>query len=215
MMNTTKVTLEANQPRLITLESLEPKIIWDGNTPTEVHYRTVDGRSLYLPIELGASIGSLGLADREPFMVCRYSSPDRRLKDKINVWLTPEGEKRRAREGRELQDLERHEEASKLERQLAGSIQQVKERQPVATMPAPPAPELPPTGTTGPAPAPAPRPTLALTPLAQRLLGETKNLLEVYSQLVQHAETLGLNTAVVRPLMISAYINIQQQRGRQ
>jgi len=209
-MNTTKLTLQANQPELVTLASTEPKIIWDGTTPSEVHYRLVDGRSLYLPIELGASIGSLFLAEKEPFYVCRYSSPDKRVKDKINVWLTPEGEKRRAKEEIALAEAERKADDSKLERQLAGSIQQAKERQPVTAMPAPLG-----NGTTGPAPAPAPRPVPALTPMATRLLGDTKTLLDVYSQLVQHAETLGLNTAVVRPLMISAYINLQQQRGRQ
>lgn len=209
-MNTTKLTLEPNIPLQISLASLEPKIIWEGTTPIEVQYKLVDGRNLYLPIELGASIMNLALGDREPFFICRYSSKDRAVKDKISVWLTPAGEKHRAALERDLAEKEQAERDTLLERQLAGSIHEAQAiRKPPAAAPAAEVPLG--AGTTGPVPVPRPSVPPALH---AKLLAETNHLITVYSEAVKRAEELGVPAGVVRSLMLSAYIGLNQRGGR-
>jgi hypothetical protein len=199
------VNLEPNNPVLVSLSSPDGKIIWEGNVPIEIRYQLTDGRSLHVPMEVAPSILNLGLFEKEHFFICRYHSADRKVKDRINVWLTNEGEKMRAK-------LEREESSangpdSQLERQLAGSLQQAKERkEPAAPAPTPitVAPK-PPASATVPA---------ALAPLYARILGDTKQLLNVYSEAIVHAESLGVPAGVVRSLMLSAYISANQRGGR-
>jgi hypothetical protein len=200
-MTTTSTTLklDPNSPVLISLASSEPNIIWDGTTPVQVHYRLQDGRSLYLPIEMGASIVQLGLREKEAFYVCRYSSPDRKVKDRINVWLSPQGEKIRAEEEKRRME---EEEESKLERQLARSIHQAQAKKEPAQATSPAGPVA--------MPKPAEIPA-ALGPLYSRLLADTTQLLSVYSEATKHAESLGIPSGVVRSVMLSAYISLNQR----
>lgn len=201
----TKLTLEPNQPVHISLDSPDGTPIWEGNVPMEMSYRLTDGRTLTVPMDTARSILQLGLFDKEKFAICLYHSADRKVRDKVNVWLTPAGEKLRADLERETRNEESE---AKLERQLEGSIRQAQAKKepaqatvvsgPVA-MPKPAAPaEIP----------------AALGPLYSRLLADTTQLLTVYQEASKHADSLGIPSGVVRSVMLSAYISLNQRGGR-
>jgi len=204
-----KLTLEPNQPIYVALDSPDGVINWEGNIPVEMSYRLIDGRTLTVPMDTARSILELGLLHHEEFAICRYHSQDRKVKDRINVWLTPAGEKLRAKMEREAAEEEA---AKKLERQLEGSLRMAQ---------APKTPDAPPPLIVPSGPVAMPKPQAApaeipapLGPLYSRLAADTKQLLTVYSEVTKHAESLGIPSGVVRSVMLSAYISLNQRGGR-
>ena len=127
------------------------------------------------------------------------------------MWLTPAGEKLRAKMEREAAEQE---ESKKLERQLEGSLRMAEDSKRPQALPAPPpnAPLIAPNGPQAmpkpPAPAEIPAP---LGPLYTRLAADGKQLLTVYHELSGYAESLGIPSGVVRSVMLSAYISLNQR----
>lgn len=190
-----KLTLEPNVPQLIALKFPTGKIV-DSRYGDEkqVFYSLLDGRAAYVSLGISQSINNLMLGNREQFWICKRWNGERGQKPRYDVWLTPEGERARATE----------EMAAESRKAPASAPAQQTERG---------------TGTNGPVATRARVPVAAtatepdLLPWGQRLLGETTQLLEVYAQACDHAETLGIPHAVVRTLMISAFIGLQK-KGR-
>ncbi len=213
-----KLVLDPNVPQLIALRFRNGKVV-DSRFGDEkqVYFSLVDGRSAYLSLGVSQSINNLGLGDQEPFYICKRWNGQRSQQPRYDVWLTPEGEKARAKT--EMQQAEQ--ERLKLHQQSAPP------RIPPASVP--PAPPAMGTGTTGPAPAPAPRPMPAPSPSPapapaaeptpganlsawqQGLLKQTNELIDVYAVACQHAEQQGVPNAVVRTVMLSAFIGLQRK----
>lgn len=204
-----KLVLQSNVPELIALKYPTGKIVTSNfGDEKQVFYTLVDGRSAYFSLGVANSITNLMLGTREPFYVCKRGEGK---KVQYDVWLTPEGEKIRAEleaappvTARVPAPVPAPKPAGadrSLEEQLLASLDQIRQRRDGL----PPAPR--PVAVPDRAPAPA-------APAWSASLLETTNaLIDVYSQAVAHAEELGVPSAIVRAVMISAYIGIQKNGG--
>ena len=200
-----KLMLQPNVPELIALKYPTGKIC-DSRFGDEkqVYFGLVDGRSAYLSPGVANKIYGLQLGNREEFYICKKAT-GKAQQGYIDVWLAPEGEKSRARA--EMQD----EPPSLLERQLAASIHESQQRKPAAS--APPV-QSQGTGTYGPVAMPSRAPQAQqLQPWGVTLLNQTNALIDVYAQACIHAESQGVPNAVVRTVMLSAFIGLQRKGG--
>lgn len=212
-----KLVLEPNVPQKIALRYPTGKIVESRfKEEKEVYYSLVDGRAAYLSLGVSQSINNLQLGNGEEFWICKRWNGDRRQQPRYDVWLTPEGEKIRAMDQANPQP----EQPSLLERQLAASIHEAQQRKQATSAPAPPPPQG--TGTNGPVAVPQ-RVSAAAAQLVasapqlqawgQNLLAQTNQLIDVYALACQHAETQGVPNAVVRTVMLSAFIGLQRKGG--
>ena len=205
---TSKLNLVANVPELIALRYSTGKIVESRfGDEQQVYFGLVDGRAAYLSLGVAQKIYALQLGNREEFYICKKST-NKAQRGYVDVWLTPEGEKLRASEETEPEP------PSELEHQLAASIQHAQQqRKPAAS--AQPLPTHG-TGTHGPvampARAPQQQPT-TLQPWGVTLLNQTNSLIDVYAQACLHAESRGVPNAVVRTVMLSAFIGLQRKGG--
>lgn len=222
-----KLRFQPNVPEKIALKYPTGKIC-DSlyGDEKQVYFSLVDGRSMYVSLGVAQSITNLQLGNREPFMICKRWNGEKTQAARYDVWLTPEGEKLRAeQDARENTPppIVAQDPPSELEMQLAASMEQIQARKRDAQLiqkrppaPAQPLPESSPqsTGTHGPVAVPARRETAnpaALQSWAKHLLATTNELVDVYAQACQHAESQGVPGAVVRTVMLSAFINISRR----
>lgn len=220
-----KLVLEPNVPQQIALKYPTGKIVESRyGDEKQVYFSLADGRSAYFSLGLAQSITNLQLGTREPFFICKYWNGEKGQAPRYNVWLTPEGEKQRAAQERaESSQMPIPEETpSELEATLAASIAAIQARnrgenlitrRPPAQAAAVPSPQG--TGTNGPAPMPQRSQALpvAIQGWGAALLKQTNALIDVYAEACRHAESLNVPAAVVRTVMISAFINISKSGG--
>lgn len=166
-----KLVLEPNVPQLIALKFPTGKTVESRyGDEKQVYFSLVDGRAAYFSLGVAQSINNLMLGNREPFYVCKRWNGDKKQAARYDVWLTPEGEKERARlenpdgwPAQTVAAIPAQNPPSELEQQLAASLAEVNRRRDGANLiqrrpPTPAAPPQPPaqgTGTHGPAPVPA------------------------------------------------------------
>jgi hypothetical protein len=196
-----KLVLEPNVPQIIALKFRTGKEVRSQYSETpETYFTLVDGRGAYFSQAVTHSIANLELGEREPFYICKYWNGDKRQAPRINVWLTPDGEKARIAQNTEPA-IPAEEPPSELEQQLARSLAEIQARkrgeQLAAQRASAPAPALP----------------AALQGWSAALLDQTNALIDVYAQACKHAESLHVPAAVVRTVMISAFIGLQRTGG--
>jgi hypothetical protein len=225
--NPGKLVLEPNVPAQIALKYPTGKIV-DSRYGDEkqVYFSLADGRSLYTSLGLANSITNLQLGNREPFMICKRWNGSKQQTPRYDVWLTPEGEKLRAQQETAANTpppIAAEDPPSELEQQLAASLaaiqarkndEQLLKRRPPAPAVAPAVAPPQATGTHGPIAMPRQQQAAAAMPWSQHLLEQTNALVDIYAEACRHAETIGVPGAVVRTVMLSAFIGLQRNGGR-
>jgi hypothetical protein len=192
-----KLVLEPNVPQLIALKYPTGKLVESRyGDEKQVFFSLVDGRSAYFSLGLAKSITDLQLGTREPFNICKRWNGSKQQAPRYDVWLTTDGERERA----ELEMAAEDEPPSELEQQLEASLRQAEERKAAAAR-KPPAP----------AQGPVAVQRQGLQGWGSVLLAQTNQLIDVYAQAVAHAEGQGVPPAVVRTVMISAFIGLQKK----
>jgi hypothetical protein len=186
-----KLQLQPNVPELIALKFATGKPVSSNfSDEKQVFFSLVDGRSAFLGLDVAQSIANLQLGNREAFYICKKTGGQAGY---IDVWLSPEGEKARAADEAQTAPAIPAQ-PSEFERQALASLAAIQERKlapgPVVV---PPRPEVQGWG--------------------KVLLAQTNSLIDIYAQACKHAETQGVPPAVVRTVMLSAFIGIQRNGG--
>jgi len=199
-----KLTLTPNAPVLIALRFPQGRIVQSRfGEEQQVQFSLVDGRTYYASLGVAQKINDLKLGDQEEFYIAKKQTGKAQY-GYVDVWLR-----------RDKPAPQPEPEPSLLERQLAASIHEAQARKAAATAPVPP-PAAPPqqgTGTYGPVAVPRTQqqPQQMAASWAQNLLTQTNQLIEVYADACRHAEQLGVPNAVVRTVMLSAFIGLQKK----
>lgn len=200
----TKLTLEPNVPQLIALKYTTGKIVESRfGDEKQVMFSLVDGRLAFLSLGVAHSISNLQLGNREPFNICKRWNGEKTQKPRYDVWLTPEGEKDRAEMESQDEPVPAQDPPSELERQLDASLAAIQARKRDANVIARRVPE-----SQGPVAVPVRQAPASWTKF---LLTQTCDLLDVYSEACKHAEGLNVPPAVVRTVMLSAFIGLQKK----
>lgn len=113
-----KVTFTPNVPQQIALKYPQGKLI-SGRWGEQMLFTLVDGRQMYVPMDVASKISMLEVNVNEPFCICKRWSGQKSQPARWDVWLTPLAEKDRAVE--ESQSAE-----TPLERQLRDSLEQMR-----------------------------------------------------------------------------------------
>ncbi|MEI9971058.1 MAG: hypothetical protein WDO73_02840 [Ignavibacteriota bacterium] len=191
------VKLEVNRPVEVALQYSTGKFVRDGQ---RVMFSLVGGKQvMYLDLGPAQQINELGLKAGESFYVCKRSARD------FDCWLSPATERARIQTSTPAAPPE----PSELERQLKDSLLLQDARKAEGARANAPAPAG--TGTYGPVAVPR---SQGMQAWERKLLFQTNALIDVYAQACQHAEAQGVPNAVVRTVMISAFIGLQRQDGR-
>jgi hypothetical protein len=227
--SSTKLVLEPNVPQLIALKYPTGKMVESRfGDEKQVYFSLVDGRSAYFSLGVAQAINNLMLGTREPFFVCKRWNGSKQQAPRYDVWLTPEGEKQRAAQDMQppIAAIPAEDPPSDLERQLEKSLAQIQARKNDANLATrrPPVTEY---GNAGPVvtgqaqfsnnstgPVPVPRAQTAPASLqawAKSLLDQTNTLVDVYAQACEHASAQNVPPAVVRTVMLSAFIGLQRK----
>lgn len=199
-----KLKLEPNVPVQIALKFATGRIC-DSQYGDEkqAFFTLVDGRTIYLSLGVANSINNLQLKPQEPFMICKYWNGQKGHPARINVWLTPEGERSRADHAMpHSQAIPAADPPSMLERQLAASIaeaQSARDGQNLLTRRPPASSEA----THGPVPVTRPA-SAAAPPWAAVLEAKANALVDVYAACLEHG--LSKHGGRVKPEEIRAML---------
>jgi len=192
-----KLNLQPNVPAIIALKYSQGKVVASRfGDEQQVQFCLTDGRVYYASLGVAQKINELQLRDQEEFYICKKVTGKAQF-GYVDVWHRREPQQPAA------------EEPSQLERDLAESIRQAQARKAAASAPAPAAP--PQTGTYGPVAVPRPAAQPIAVSWAQALLNQTNQLIDVYAEACRHAEGQGVPNAVVRTVMLSAFIGLQRK----
>lgn len=199
-----KLVLEPNVPQTIALKYPTGKECASNfSDEKQVFYSLVDGRSAYFSLGIAQKITDLQLGTREPFNICKRWNGQKTQAPRYDVWLTNEGEKARAAMEAEPPIAVPQPTHAEVEQHIASAVRQmeVRQRQSANLNPA----------TAPPPPTADPAERRAVTGWAAILLRQTNTLIDVYAHALDHAEAQGIPAAVVRTVMISAFIGLQKK----
>jgi hypothetical protein len=216
----------SNVPVPVALKYADGKFV-DGIYGQRVMYTTTEDKVMFLDPDVAAKINALEVAPGEEFLICKQRPNGKGAKTIWKVWRPEDQRVPATIEGE-----------SSIERDLRHSLNsnghgvlvvpRVVESNGAAQSVKPTAPSLdadgrkenPPAPVNQPAsPSQAPTtPTIRYqnaipTGWAQSLLRTTNDLVDVYAAACRHAESQGVAPAVVRTLLLSAFINVSKTRG--
>jgi hypothetical protein len=189
-----KLVLEPNVPQAIAFKFSTGKLCESRySDEKQVFFSLTDGRLAFFSLGLAQSITNLQLNDREPFNICKRWNGSREQTPRYDVWLTPEGEKRRAAE----EAVPAQDPPSPLEQQLDASLAAIQARRAGAAL----------------ATRRTPAAEAAPVPAKSALVDEANALVDAFAAVLERALTMyqgRVKPEEVRSIVLSAYI----QRGK-